>query len=36
MKEFLKYSNMQEAILNEFTCWQELLIDGNKSQMSNE
>ena len=29
MKEFLKYSDLQEAVLNELT--QERLIDGSKS-----
>ena len=30
MKEFLKYSEMQETVLNELNCQRELLIDGSK------
>ena len=30
MKEFLKYSDLRETILNELTCRRELLIDGSK------
>ena len=30
MKEFLKYSDLQETILNELTCQQKLLIDGSE------
>ena len=33
MKELLKYSDLQNAILNEVTCGRELLIDGNRSQI---
>ena len=31
MKEFLKYSDLQVTILNELTCWRELLNGGSKS-----
>ena len=31
MKEFLKYSDLQETVLNELTCRRELLIDVSKS-----
>ena len=31
MKEFLKYSDLQETILKELTCRRELLIDGSRS-----
>ena len=31
MKEFLKYSDVQEAKLNELTCQRELLIGGSTS-----
>ena len=31
MKEFLKYSDLQETILNELTFRRELLIDGSRS-----
>ena len=31
MKEFLKYSHLQETILNELTFRQELLIGGSRS-----
>ena len=33
MKEFLKYSDLQETILNKLTCRRELLIDGSGSQI---
>ena len=33
MKEFLKYSDLQETVLNELTCQRELLIDGRRSQI---
>ena len=31
MKEFLKYSDLQETVLNKLTCRQERLIGGNRS-----
>ena len=31
MKDFLKYSKLQETVLNELTCRREFLIDGGKS-----
>ena len=31
MKEFLKYSDLQDTMLNELTCRLELLIDGCRS-----
>ena len=31
MKEFLKYADLQETVLNELTNWRELLIGGSKS-----
>ena len=33
MKEFFKYSDPQETVLNELICRQELLIDGSKLQI---
>ena len=31
MKEFLKYSDLQETVLSELTCQRELLIDDSRS-----
>ena len=31
LKKLLEYSDLQETVLNELTCQQELLIDGSKS-----
>ena len=31
IKEFLKYSDLQETELNELTCRQELLVGGSRS-----
>ena len=31
MKEFLKYPDLQETVLNELTCQREPLIDGSRS-----
>ena len=31
MKELLKYSDLQETVLNELTCRRELLIGGSRS-----
>ena len=33
MKELLKYSDLQNTILNKVTCGRELLINGNRSQI---
>ena len=31
MSEFLKHSDLEEAVLNELTCQREILNDGSKS-----